>query len=194
MKEILTIFGTFFKIGAFTLGGGSAVIPVVLKEATTRKWMSEEQFLEAIGLINCLPGPISTNISTFTGYQVKKVPGALAALLGVITPSIIIVIMLTMLFQQIMHYPIVQAVFDGIRPAVVAIVFCAILQLAKSANLKEYFNWVLVIVGFVGIVFLDIHPALLVLAAALYGLLLRNKVVAAVDNRKAKKGGDSNAA
>lgn len=194
MKEILTIFGVFAKIGAFTLGGGSAVIPVVLKEAIQRKWMSEDQFLEAIGLINCLPGPISTNISTFTGYQVKRIPGALAALLGVITPSIVIVIVLTMLFQQFAEEPIVQAVFDGIRPAVVAIVLCAILQLAKSAQLGKYFNWVLVVVGFVGIVVFSVHPALLVLAAALYGLLLRNKVVKAVDAFEAKKGGDSDAA
>ena len=194
MKVILQLYGIFFKIGLFTLGGGSAVIPVVLKEATKREWLSREQFLDAIGLINCLPGPISTNVSTFTGYQVKRLPGAAAALLGVITPSIIIVILLTMLFQQIMDYPVVQAVFNGIRPAVVAIVLNAIWLLAKPAQLNKYFNWLLAVVGFAGIALFDIHPVILVVAAALYGLFLRDRVVKAMDGRASKRGGDSNAA
>lgn len=193
MKTILQLYGIFFKIGLFTLGGGSAVIPVVLKEATSRAWLTREQFLDAIGLINCLPGPISTNVSTFTGYQVKRVPGALAALLGVITPSII-VILLTMLFQQIMDYPVVQAVFNGIRPAVVAIVLNAIYLLAKPAQLNKYFNWFVALIGFAGIALFDIHPVILVVAAALYGLFLRDRVVKAMDGRATKKGGDSHAA
>lgn len=195
MKDIITIFFVFFKTGAFTLGGGSAVIPVVLKEATQRKWLTREDFLDAIGLINCLPGPISTNISTFTGYQVKKLPGAAAALLGVITPSIIIVILLCMLFQHIMDYPVVQAVFNGIRPAVVAIVIDAVYKLAKPAKLSKYFNWVWVIIGLAGIAVFDIHPIILVAVAALYGLFVRSHLVKAMDARAAaKKGDDSDAA
>lgn len=191
MKRLLEIFGVFFKIGLFTIGGGYAMLPIIQREVVeTKGWMTDEEFLDAISLTNSLPGPLATNSATFVGYRVAKAPGSLAAVLGAATPSVLIILLIAMVFGNMMEYPVVQYIFDGVRPAVVALILYAVIKLARSAKVGEYFNWVAALFGFVAIAVFGLHPIIVVVCGALYGLFVRGAVVKAVDAHKAGKGGD----
>ena len=184
MKQLLEIFLVFFKIGAFTIGGGYAMLPIIQKEVEKKGWMNEEEFLDAISLTNSLPGPLATNSATFVGYRVAGTAGSVAAVLGAISPSVIIILVVAAIFNNLMAYPIVGHIFNGIRPAVVALIVYSIIKLAKTAKLKEYGNWVVALLGFVAVAFLNLHPIVVVICAALYGLFLRKYVVRATDGKK----------
>lgn len=190
MKRLFEIFSVFFKIGLFTIGGGYAMLPIIQKEVVeTKGWMTDEEFLDAISLTNSLPGPLATNSATFVGYRVARAPGSLAAVLGAATPSVVIILLIAMVFTNIMEYPVVEYIFNGVRPAVVALILYAVVKLAKSAKIGAYLNWVVALLGFAAIAVFGLHPILVVVCAALYGLFLRNSVVKAVDAHKAGKGG-----
>ena len=188
MKRLLEIFTVFFKIGLFTIGGGYAMLPIIQKEVVeTKGWMDDEEFLDALSLTNSLPGPLAINAATFVGYRVCKVKGALAAVLGAASPSVIIILAVAMVFSHLTEYPVVQHIFNGIRPAVVALILYAVIKLAKSAKLTEYFNWLIALAAVAAIVLLGLHPIIVVIAAALYGLFIRGTVIKAVDTHNAGK-------
>ena len=182
----MEIFAVFFKIGLFTIGGGYAMLPIIQKEvAETKGWMDDEEFLDAISLTNSLPGPLAINAATFVGYRVCKVKGALAAVLGAASPSVIIILAVAMVFSNLTEYPVVQHIFDGIRPAVVALILYAVIKLAKSAKITEYFNWLIALAALAAIAVFGLHPIVVIVAAALYGLFIRGTVVKAVDAHNA---------
>lgn len=186
MKQLLEIFAVFFKIGLFTIGGGYAMLPIIQKEVVeNRGWMDDEEFLDAISLTNSLPGPLAINAATFVGYRVSKVKGALAAVLGAASPSVIIILAVAMVFSNLTEYPVVQYIFDGIRPAVVALILYAVIKLAKSAKLSEYLNWLIALAAAAAIAVFGLHPIIVVIVSALYGLFLRGTVVKAVDAHNA---------
>ena len=188
MKRLLEIFGIFFKIGLFTIGGGYAMLPIIQKEVVESKgWMTDEEFLDAISLTNSLPGPLATNSATFVGYRVAGVLGSVAAVLGAATPSVIIILLIAMVFTNIIDYPVVQNIFNGVRPAVVALIFYAVVKLARSAKVGEYFNWLVALAVFAAIAVFGLHPIVVVVCAALYGIFVRNSVVKAVDAGRSKK-------
>lgn len=188
MKRLFEIFCVFFKIGLFTIGGGYAMLPIIQKEVVESKgWMTDEEFLDAISLTNSLPGPLATNSATFVGYRVARVPGSVAAVLGAATPSVIIILLIAMVFTNIIEYPVVQNIFNGVRPAVVALILYAVIKLAKSAKVGEYFNWLVALAGFAAIAVFGLHPIVVVVCAALYGIFVRNSVVKAMDARREKK-------
>ena len=185
MKQLLEIFAVFFKIGLFTIGGGYAMLPIIQKEVVeTKGWMDEDEFLDALSLTNSLPGPLAINAATFVGYRVCGVKGALAAVMGAASPSVIIILAVAMVFSNLTEYPAVQYVFNGIRPAVVALILYAVIKLAKSAKLSEYLNWLIALAAVVAIAVFGLHPVAVVVAAALYGLFLRATVVKAVATHK----------
>lgn len=184
----MEIFAVFFKIGLFTIGGGYAMLPIIQKEVVeTKGWMDDEEFLDAISLTNSLPGPLAINAATFVGYRVCKVKGALAAVLGAASPSVIIILAVAVIFSNLTEYPMVQYIFDGIRPAVVALILYAVIKLAKSAKIKEYFNWLIALAALAAIAVLGLHPIVVVIAAALYGLFIRGTVVKAVAAHSASR-------
>ena len=188
MKRLLEIFAVFFKIGLFTIGGGYAMLPIIQKEVVeTKGWMDEDEFLDALSLTNSLPGPLAINAATFVGYRVCGVKGALAAVMGAASPSVIIILAVAMVFSNLTEYPAVQYVFNGIRPAVVALILYAVIKLAKSAKLREYFNWLIALLAVAAIAVFGLHPIIVVVAGALYGLFVRGTVVKAVDAHRANK-------
>lgn len=178
MKRLAEIFITFFKIGMFTIGGGYAMLPIIQKEIVeTRCWMTDEEFLDAISLTNSLPGPLAINAATFVGYRVQRVKGAFAAALGTAMPSVIIILLIAMVFNNITQYEIVQNIFSGIRPAVTALILYSVIKLAKSAKLKENYNWVIALLAAVVIAFMGVHPIVAIIAAAVYGIFLRDRLI-----------------
>lgn len=172
---LLKLFVTFFKIGLFTIGGGYAMLPVIQKEVVENKnWLTNEDFLDAIAVTNSLPGPIATNTASFVGYRVNGFKGALTAIAGAATPSLIIILIIAMIFSKISDNPIVAYIFQGIRPAVVALILFAIVKLVKSVGVN-FINTSIATVAFALIVGFSLHPSFLIIISGLFGFFFLRK-------------------
>ena len=129
MQSLTTIFVSFLKIGMFTFGGGYAMLPLIEQELITkRRWIEQKEFLDLLTLAQSVPGPIAVNTSVFVGYKVRGLRGAAAALLGTVTPSFVIILVIAVFFAGIRHNPVVDAAFKGMRPAVVALIIGSIVK------------------------------------------------------------------
>lgn len=170
-------FKIFFKIGMFTLGGGYAMIPIIETEVVDKhKWVSKEEFIDLIAIAQSCPGVFAINISTFIGYKLKKIPGAVCCALGTALPSFLIILAIAMFFHQFQDNPIVASMFRGIRPAVVALIAVPTFNLARSAKLTWTTCWI-PIVGALAIWALGVSPIIIILLAGisgwLYGALIK---------------------
>lgn len=170
MQKYFTLFASFFKIGLFTFGGGYAMISIIQNEVISRRrWIEEKDFLDLLTLAQSAPGPISLNTSVFVGYKMYGYKGALAALLGVILPSFIIILIVATFFSQIRHNEIVDAAFKGMRPAVVALIFAPIIGFVKGMKW-----WLMTISAAVALAIWHwgISPIYLLAAGALLGIAI----------------------
>lgn len=165
------LFTTFFKIGAFTLGGGYAMIPIIEAEIVDRRrWISKEEFLDLIAVAQSCPGVFAINISVFIGYKLRQVRGAVWSALGTALPSFLIILMIAMFFHRFMDVPWVAAMFRGIRPAVVALIAVPTFNLAKSAHLTFSNCWIPIVSALL-IWLLGVNPIFIIITAAIGGLL-----------------------
>ena len=129
----LKLFLTFMKIGAFTFGGGYAMIPLIQKEAVERRqWITDSDVLDVIAIAESTPGPIAINAATFVGYRVGGLLGALCATLGVVLPSFVIILIIAHCFEAFKNSRIVQGCMRGLRPAVVALIGSAVVSVGKT--------------------------------------------------------------
>jgi chromate transporter len=137
MRLYLQLFWSFFKIGAFTLGGGYAMIPLFQREVVERKrWIGEQEFLELLAVAQSAPGPIALNTAIFTGYKTKGVWGSIVAGLGMALPSFIAILLIVHFLTDFKEQPGVERVFKGIRPAVVALIVAPLWKMGKSAGIS----------------------------------------------------------
>jgi chromate transporter len=165
------LFKTFFKIGIFTIGGGYAMIPLIQKEVVERhKWLSEEDMLDVIAIAQSCPGVFAINVSTFVGYKLSKLQGAIFATLGATLPSFIIILLIAMFFRHFQDNPVVAAMFRGIRPAVVALIAVPTFNMAKSAKVAWTNCWIPVACA-LAIWALGVSPMIIIFVAALCGYL-----------------------
>ena len=133
MKELWELFATFCKIGAFTFGGGYAMLPMIQQEIVDeKKWATEEEVIDYFAIGQCTPGVIAVNTATFIGYNRKGILGGVVATLGVITPSVIIIIIIAAFIRNFMHIQWVQHAFAGIRVAVTVLILNAIIKMWKT--------------------------------------------------------------
>ena len=130
------LFWTYLKIGTFTLGGGYAMLPLIQREVVDRQgWIDEEEFLNMIALAQAAPGLIAVNSAIFIGWRVGGWRGVCGAVLGAVLPSFLIILAISMVFQDWKELPAVEAAFKGIRPAVVALIAAPLFKMAKSAKI-----------------------------------------------------------
>lgn len=172
-----TSFKTFFKIGMFTLGGGYAMIPVIEHEVVDRyHWIDRQEFVDIVAVAQSCPGVMAINMSTFIGYKMAKTRGALVTTLATALPSFIIILLIAMFFKQFEHNPVVESIFRGIRPAVVALIAAPTFSLAKNAHITLANCWIPV-AGALLIWAMHVNPIFIIIAAALggylYGLLIK---------------------
>ena len=169
---LLRLFHTFFKIGAFTLGGGYAMIPLVQREVVeNRGWITEEEFIDLIALAQSAPGIIAVNTAVFVGYKLRGVPGMLAAVTGAVLPSFCIILLLAVSFTHIRGNGVVEAVFKGIRPAVVALIAAPLYRMGRSAGITWRNIWIPVLAAVI-IWRLGLSPVLVITAALAAGLAI----------------------
>ena len=170
MGRYIELFCSFFKIGLFTFGGGYAMIPIIQREVITHhRWIEEQEFLNLLTLAQSAPGPISLNTSVFVGYKMYGYRGALAALLGVVLPSFLIILAVAIFFSQIRENPVVDAAFKGMRPVVVALILAPIMGFTKGMN------WIrMAVVAAVALLVwrFGLSPIYLLLGGAVIGALL----------------------
>lgn len=165
------IFLTFFKVGMFTIGGGYAVLPALQKELTKKGWLTDEECLDAISLVNGLPGPLVITGATFMGHKMKGVRGAVAAVVGAALPSIIVILLISSVFSGFMGHAVVRAFFAGVRPAVCALILYSAVRMAQSARLGVWHNAILAAGTLVGVRYLGVPHAAAIAFAAFVGAL-----------------------
>lgn len=170
MKTYLNLFLTFSKIGMFTIGGGYAMIPLIEREIVKRQWMDQKTFMEMFALTQSLPGIFAVNISIFVGYKLKKFWGSLICALGTILPSFLIILLIALFFSRFQDNPYVLRIFNGIRPAVVALILVPCLSAVKALRMK-YMELIAPAIGALLIWKAGVSPVYIVLAGIAGGLV-----------------------
>lgn len=171
MKTYLILFWIFAKIGTFTLGGGYAMLPLIERELVDKgRYLDEQEFLDATAVAQAAPGILAINIAILSGYKMKGFGGSVCCALGVALPSFIIILLIALFFHNFKENPIVQRVFLGIRPAVVALIAVPVFRLAKTAGITYKTAW-LPAVSALLVWLLGVSPVYVVLAAGLGGFL-----------------------
>lgn len=173
MKKVslFEIFKIFFLIGIQLLGGGYVILPLLKRYIVEeRNWLSAEELVDFFALSQCIPGIIAGNISMFAGYKVRKSLGAIAAILGIITPSFFSIIILANILVNVLDNEIIQDAFWGIRIAVVILIIMTIRDMwAKSVNSK--FTYLLFAFILLLLLLLPISPTIIIILSALISLI-----------------------
>ena len=200
MIDYLWLFWEYFKIGLFTIGGGYAMLPLVMQIVLKHGWLTEDQIYNFVGIAESTPGPFAINLATFVGNSVGMntglgvfggILGSLIATVAVVLPSLIIIIVVTVLFEKFKSSKYVQGALRGIKPVVVGLILSAVLSIGckvilpkldfKAINAEGFsqFNWVsLIIVAAVAalsqvkIKRKKIHPIYLILLSAAVGIVV----------------------
>lgn len=168
---LLEIFTTFFRVGAFTFGGGLAMLPLFEREVIENKgWVKKEDILDIYAISQSLPGVIAVNASTFIGYRLAGVPGAVAAISGVMAPSLIIIVAIASFFTQFRQNFYVAKVLHGVRAAVAALIFLTAYRIGK-ASLKGAFGVITAAAAFGITLLTDINVIYIILAGGLLGVM-----------------------
>ena len=157
MNIYLESFGIFFKIGAFTIGGGYAMVPLIENEIVTkRKWIAQEDFIDLLAI--------------FIGYKLRGIRGSIITALGTILPSFIIILAIALFFHSFKDNPIVERIFKGIRPAVVALIAAPTFTMGRSAKINRHNLWIPVVSALL-IWLLGFSPIWIIIAAGVGGFL-----------------------
>jgi chromate transporter len=172
MNIYLDLYTSWFRIGLFTFGGGYAMLPMIQKEIIdNHHWATEEEVMDYYAVGQCTPGVIAVNTATFVGYKIKGVKGGIISTLGVITPSLIIISLISALIENFSSYPVVQHALNGIEVAVCVLMFTSIQKLVKS-GVKGISGWCLFLGAFVLSYFTNVSTVLLVVLAGAIGYVL----------------------
>ena len=162
MVPLFQIFQVFAKIGAFTIGGGYAMLPLIVKEIVQRGWMKEEELPDIIALAQSAPGLIAVNISIFIGYKLRGIRGSIVATLGGILPPFLIILTIAMAFTGYQDNPTIVKIFKGLRPVVVALIAAPTLMMAKKSN-RTWWSWLLSAGALILVAFMKISPIYILL-------------------------------
>lgn len=172
MKEWIQLFGTFAKIGAFTFGGGYAMLPMLQREIVEHKqWATEEELMDYFAIGQCTPGVIAVNTATFIGYKQKKMLGGVVATAGVIAPSLLIIVLLAAFLSNFSSNPYVISAFNGIQVCVCVQIMEAVWGMMKKSVSTRSTMGIFVVVVFLSYFSLA-SPVLLVIAAGLVGIVI----------------------
>ncbi|MBO7281670.1 MAG: chromate transporter [Bacteroidaceae bacterium] len=168
---MLKLFITFFKIGLFTIGGGYAMIPLIERDVVERnRWVSKEEFLDLLAVAQAAPGVFAVNISIFIGYKLRGVWGSIVAAIGNVLPSVLIILAIAFFFSSFSDNRVVNNIFMGLRPAVVALIAAPVFSVAKSARIGWTNVWIPVLSALL-IVCFGVSPIYIIMVAVVAGIL-----------------------
>ncbi len=170
-KEYWELFLVFFKLGLFTFGGGYAMIPLIRNEVVSKRtWIGDEEFMDMLALAQSAPGPMALNTALFVGNKRLGFKGSLVSGLGVIIPSFMVILIIAIFLVQFKDNPVVERVFKGIRPAVVALIAAPLFMLGKSAKINKNNIWIPIAVALM-VWLLGVSPIYIIIASIALGLL-----------------------
>jgi len=172
-NKLLSLFLTFLKIGAFTFGGGYAMIPLIQNEMVEKKkWITEEDMINMFAIAESTPGVIAVNSATFVGYKVGKFWGSFLATLGVILPSLIIITVIAIFFEDFLEYDLARYAFTGIKAGVTVLILNAGFKLFKNAP-KTSIGYLLIAIAFLLSLFVEFKylSLCLIIFGGLIGIL-----------------------
>ena len=162
MVSLLKLFAVFAKIGAFTIGGGYAMIPLIQDEMTRRGWLSDDELPDIIALAQSAPGVLAVNVSIFAGYRLRGLKGSIVATIGTVLPSFVAILLIAMFMSNFQDNPIVQRIFNGIRPVVVSLIAVPMINMARKNN-KTWWAWAITLVTLLLVAFLKVSPIYILL-------------------------------
>lgn len=169
MKKYLEMFLVFFKIGAFTIGGGYAMIPLIEAEVVDKKkWIEKDEFVDTLALAQASPGPIAVNAAVFVGFKKARYKGAFFTTLGAVLPSFLIILGIAIFFRQLRDLEAVESAFKAIRPAVVALIAASVISLSKNSRIKGI-GYIIPIGVALAVKYLKITPIIFIVLAAIGG-------------------------
>lgn len=171
LSRLATLLGVFLKIGAFTFGGGYAMIPLIEREVVEKKhWITSQDMLDIVAIAESTPGPIAINTATFVGYKTAGVLGAACATLGVVLPSFVIISLISLVLREFRELVVVQFAFQGIRAGVLALIAKALWSMYKKCP-KSPLSYIIMALSFAVAAFTDVNVILIIVACALIGLV-----------------------
>lgn len=163
------MFYSFFKIGTFTIGGGYAMIPLMEDIIVDKRhWLDREEFMDILSVSQAMPGVFAVNMATNIGYKLKGVKGSVVAVVGNIIVPVAIILLLAMVFRQFRENQVVEAVFKGLRPAVVALIAAPVFKMAKTARISWQNCWIPILSALL-IWLMGVSPVIVILVAAIGG-------------------------
>ncbi len=177
LHDLLQLFLIFFRIGAFTFGGGYAMIPILEREfVTDRGWITSEDMLNYVAIGQSTPGIIAVNMATFIGYRRRGFWGALFATLGVITPSLIIITVIAAFISNFSEYVYVQKALAGINISVAVILVSAVWDLGKK-SVTDMIGLALAVIAFIAVVVFKVNSIWLILFALVVGISVKGGIL-----------------
>lgn len=172
LKELLELYLAFVKIGAFTFGGGLAMMPIMQRELIEKRgWITEEELIDYFAIGQSTPGIIAVNVATFVGYKRLGWFGGIIGTLGVVTPSWVIIMLLAGAISSVDKYPLAQKALRGINVAVAALLTSVIVKFSKK-TIKSIWNAFFMILAFALIYFLKVQSVWIIIASLVIGSLL----------------------
>ena len=176
MKCYFDLFFSFFKIGAFTLGGGYVMIPLIEKEVVERrKWIRQNEFTDMLTLAQSAPGPIAINTAVFVGFKTKGLKGLIMTVSGVVMPSFVAILLIATFFADIKENTVVERIFCGIRPGVVALIIVPVVNMLKKGGFR--FGIVsIALASTLTVWWLSISPVWVIAIAGIIGIMYHSLI------------------
>lgn len=169
MRQAWELFWVFFKIGAFTLGSGYAMMPEIRRELVTRRqWLNEDEFIDIVAVTQSAPGPIAVNLAVFLGLRIAGVKGLIATALGSILPSFIIILLIAMLFRGIQDNPYFVAAFKAIKPASVALILVPVVSIAQRTGIMGW-KFIIPLLIALAVAFTPLSPIAVIVGSMILG-------------------------
>ncbi len=175
--SLWNLFCVFAKVGAFTIGGGYAMLPLIEEEMTKRGWISSEDIQDIIVLAQSAPGILAVNMAIYTGHKIRGLKGSIVSAVGAVLPSLVIILLIAMFFTEFKENDIVRRIFQGVRPAAVALTLVPAVRMARS-GCKSWWTWAIAAASLLGVAFLKVSPIwiiLVTLSVAVCISLIRQK-------------------
>lgn len=171
MRLLFELFLSFLKIGAFSFGGGYAMLPLIEREIVNNKgWITFTEFTDIIGISQMTPGPIAINSATFVGYKIGGIWGSIFATLGVVSFSFLLISIATHYIIKFKESKVMKASLMGMRPALIGLIIAAFLSLAKESY-KDFKSIIISLIVAVMLLSKKIHPILVIVAAGILGII-----------------------
>lgn len=165
------LFLAFIRVGTFGYGGGPALIPLIQNEVVNNyRWLTAEEFTDALAMASTLPGPIATKLAICIGLKTAGPLGAASAITALLLPSTVLIVVLTFLYYKYRNLPSVQGMISGIRPVVIALLLITAAQLAPR-SVVSWDTFLIALVAFAAVFYFRVHPVYTIAAAAVIGLI-----------------------